>query len=55
MKRLKMDKTTIKWWIDHSKELEAENERLRKELNESLMTIVAQEVEITRLERNQKY
>ena len=50
-----MDKTTIKWWIEHSKELEDENASLKKKLQEALMTIVHQEVEMTRLERNQKY
>lgn len=50
-----MDKQTIKWWIERAKELEDDNKELRVKLQDALMTIVSQEVEITRLERNQKY
>jgi hypothetical protein len=50
-----MDKVTIKWWIDHSKELEDENSELKKKLEAALNTIAYQEVEMLRLERNQKY
>lgn len=55
MKVLKMDKTTVKWWIDHSKELEDENRELRQKLEAALDTVAYQEVELRRLERLQPY
>lgn len=50
-----MDKVTIKWWIDHSRELEDENIELKKKLEMALDTIAYQEVEMRRLERLQPY
>ena len=50
-----MDKVTIKWWIDHSRELEDENTELKKKLETALDTIAYQEVEMRRLERLQPY
>lgn len=50
-----MDKVTIKWWIDHSRELEDENIELKKKLETALDTIAYQEVEMRRLERLQPY
>lgn len=50
-----MDKTTFKWWINRSKNLEEQNLALKSKL-ESAMTIIAeQRAEIVRLERNQNY
>lgn len=50
-----MDKVTVKWWIDHSRELEDENTELKKKLETALDTIAYQEVEMRRLERLQPY
>lgn len=50
-----MDKVTVKWWIDHSKELEDQNNELKKKLEVALDTIAYQEVEMRRLERLQPY
>jgi hypothetical protein len=50
-----MDKVTVKWWIDHSKELEDENRELRQKLEAALDTVAYQETELRRLERHQSY
>lgn len=50
-----MNKETIKWWIDHSRELEDENNELKKKLEAALDTVAYQEVEMRRLERLQPY
>ena len=50
-----MDKITVKWWIEHSRELEDENNELKKKLETALDTIAYQEVEMRRLERLQPY
>lgn len=50
-----MDKVTVKWWIDHSRELEDQNNELKKKLEVALDTIAYQEVEMRRLERLQPY
>jgi hypothetical protein len=55
MKVLKMDKVTVKWWIDHSRELEEENLILKRKLEAALDTVAYQEVEMRRLERLQPY
>ena len=54
-KESKMDKVTVKWWIDHSKELEDENRELRQKLEAALDTVAYQETELRRLERLQPY
>ena len=57
-----MDKTTFKWWINRSKDLEERNLALEEKLKDA-MTIIAEQkllslrlwAEIIRLERNQHY
>jgi hypothetical protein len=50
-----MDRVTIKWWIDRSAMLEEENLKLKKKIEDMMSTIIHQECEISRLERNQRY
>ena len=50
-----MDRVTIKWWIDRCAMFEKENEELKDKVESLMSTIVHQEVEMSRLERNQKY
>ena len=41
-----MNKETVKWWIDHSRELEDENNELKKKLEAALDTVAYQEVDM---------
>ena len=50
-----MNKETVKWWIDHSRELEDENNELKKKLEAALDTVAFKEGEMRRLERLQPY
>lgn len=52
---LNMDRVTIKWWIDRAAMLEEENLKLKQKVEDMMSTIIHQECEISRLERNQRY
>lgn len=50
-----MDRATVKWWIDRCAMFEEENLNLKKKIEDMMSTIISQEAEISRLERNQRY
>jgi hypothetical protein len=50
-----MDRVTIKWWIDRCAMFEEENLKLKEKVEGMMSTIINQECEISRLERNQRY
>jgi len=50
-----MDRVTIKWWIDRCAMLEEKNSKLKEKVEGMMSTIINQECEIARLERNQCY